>query len=41
MTFFDFALGCLIGYCYYKVVFSVDEIMDKIMNTIERIKIFM
>lgn len=37
MTFFDFALCCLIGYCYYKVVCSV----DKTMNTIERIKIFM
>lgn len=36
MTFFDFALGFLIGYCYYKVVCSV----DKIMNTIEGIKIF-
>lgn len=37
MTFFHFALGCLIGYGGYKVVCLV----DKIMNTIERIKIFL
>jgi|688.fasta_scaffold03813_9 hypothetical protein len=37
MTFFHFALGCLIGYGGYKVVCLV----DKIMNTIERINMFL
>ena len=37
MTFFHFALGCLIGYGGYKVICLV----DKIMNTIERIELFL